>query len=458
MVIGPQDAIDTSVFIDPQTGYYWYFNQAPAIGSANYVYLRGINTSPAGTQSSRVYLYYVESDQVLNPAQWQSSGFTVNGVAQNWVNFSGQAQYQILLTDSAVLWTPPAPATSGVFYYLIVWIDNTSPFEPPAFAKLPAFADMQALATYVQSSQTMVFLNTLYNGAFLRQFPGQTVSQEGTGQQTSPDIIISGNQAIKDVSALTTPASYSSGTLSQTVVLEQRNFVYLRALNTIDGAAKARVYLFWATVGQLSPTSWSPIGFTVAGIPQNWIDLTAESTGQVLISTVPVVWSVAGQGAGQYVLIAYVDNTSDPQPPDFTPFGYIDASAITQFVATHPQLSWLAVNTTTAAQPSLATEYPFKIAHASKSLYIGIQFSKIPTDGVVNVSIPGPDGNDTVVATSMHIPDANATVMWPVSYTAGFASSIAINYWQGATNPPQGANIVGLMTTGTPLTILSGGE
>jgi hypothetical protein len=449
LLIGGADAFDQSVFTDPSTGWHWYFFQAPVIGEPNYLYIRGLNYNQSGAQTARVYLYYAQSDQLLDPTKWQSTGFFVGGVSQNYVDLKATTLWQIVLSTTPFQWTPPQPTTAGASYYLIACVDNSASPAPPVWPTQP-FANLAALGAYIQANPNLVMLNTQYAGAFLRQFSGQTVAHEGTGAQTSPDIVVTGTTPVADVSSLTTQTSYSSGTLQQAVTIGQPNFVYLRALNTTGGATKARVYLFWATSGQLSATSFSSAGFTVAGIPQNWVDLTATSANQVLVSTVPIVWNPQPLPAGQtYVLIAYVDNSASPSEPDFSAFGYLNPAGTTQFIATHPALSWLGLTASSGTQPTASRVVPITTPAAAHSYYVGVQLQGIPTDGRISVCVPGPDGANTVVAESLTIPAPNVLLAWPVNYPASFATSLVFEYWQGAT-PPSGSFSITpkLITTG----------
>ncbi|KYF77254.1 hypothetical protein BE20_39910 [Sorangium cellulosum] len=448
LLIGAADAFDPTVFTDP-TGYDWYFFQAPVIGEPNYLYVRGINNNPAGIQKARIYLYFAQSDQILDPTKWQSTGFTVNGNAQSYQDVSAVAQWQYVATTTPFSWTPPTPSTSGASYYLIAWVDNSASPSPPTWPTTP-FASMDALGAYIQQHGNMVMLDTLYRGGFVRQFPGQTIAAEGTGAQTSPDIIAFGAAAAQDVSALANQSDYDSGKLRQTLVIGQPNFLYLRALNTASGAGAARVYLFWATTGQISPTGFSGAGFTVAGVPQNWVDLTATAGGQVMVSTVPIVWNPPPPPTGQsYVLITYADASASPQPPDFAPFGYINPAGATQLLATHPQMSWLSTTASSPARPTASDVASITTPAAAHSYYVGVQLTNIPTDGELSVSIPGPDGANTVVATSMSIPASGALIAWPVQYPASFQTSVVWSYWQGATAPSGSFGIsVKLLITG----------
>lgn len=56
----------------------------------------------------------------------------------------------------------------------------------------------------------------------------------------------------------------------------------------------------------------------------------------------------------------------------------------------------------------------------------------------------GPDAANTIVKTTMAIPDPNAFVLWSVLYAANFQNSIVVDYWHGPTAPPAGANIRGV--------------
>lgn len=439
IVSGSAPAADPASFIDPDA-YGWYFSQAAVSTVANYLYIRGLNYTSTGTQQSHVYLYYAQSDQILDPTKWQSTGFVLGGVAQNIVPISATSQWQYVETQ-AVVWTPPVLSTLGATYFLITWIDNSNAPTPPVFPSTP-FANLAALTQYIQQNAQMAVLDTVYRGAFLRQFPGQTIGNDGTGAQTSPDIVVNGVTAAVDASVFASAASYNSTTLHQTPGLGARNFVYLRAINTRNGPGTSRVYLYWTTTAAISPPSWQSSYFTFAGQAQNWIDLTATTPSQIMSTTVPLVWNAPPLASGSaYVLIAYVDNTGSGQPPDFTPFGYVNPQMVAAFVAGHPQLSWLLTNGTAVTPATMTMEVPITAGTGINNAYVGLQLHLIPTDGTVSLSIPGPDAADTIVAQSMKIPDPNALIAWPVTYPNGFATSAVISYTAGQTVVPNGANI-----------------
>jgi hypothetical protein len=448
IVTGASPAFDNTLFTDAEA-FQWRFSQAPVFAKANYIYIRGANHSKTGKQQARVYLYYAQSDQVLDPGKWQSSGFTVGGVAQNYTPINALTEYQIVIPENPVMWTPPAPTAAGASYFLISWIDGSDTPTPPKWPSTP-FATLEALAQYLQDHPQMAMLDTAYRGAFLRQFPGQSATQDGTGTQTCPDIIVTGVNAAADASSFATSSSYSATTLSNQAALGARNFVYIRAINTRNGPATARVYLYWATSGAVSPSSWEITDFTVAGNTQNWVDLSATKAGEVMVSTVPMVWEAPTVPASQScVLAAYVDNSGTPSPPDFTDFGYVTLPAVSGFLSQQPQMAWLSIASTAAPAVTISMNVPLPVA-ANGPYYVGVQLQNIPTDGKLSISVPGPDAASTVVMPSVSVPATGAAVVWPVTYPANFGTSAVVTYTAGSTPLPPNHSVTALLLKGAP--------
>lgn len=443
IVTAASPAMDPDMFTDPD-GYHWYFSVSPVNEAPNYLYVRAANYT-IGSQRSRVYLYYAASDQLLDPSKWQASGFTVGGVEQHWVPLSARARREIVITNPPVMWTPPKPAGNAT-YFLISWVDNSDAPTPPNWPTTP-FDSLAALGQYVKDHDQMAVLDTIYRGVFLRQFPKQSVTAPGTGAQTSPDLVVSGATAAKDASAYTAPASYDAATLNAKAALGLRNFIYVRAINTTSGSASARVYLYWTTATSPSPTSWNTTNFSYAGRQQNWVDLTAAKTGDVMVSAVPLVWTAPPTADPAAVLIAYVDNSASPKPPDFSPFGYVTEKAVASFVAGHPQMCWLALTGDTVPIPSMTSEVRLTgSSWTQDSALAGIKFSRIPVDGTVSLSVPGPDAASTIVVTGMRVPDPNALVAWPITWPDHFQTSAVISYTEGAT-PPVNGNIIATLAS-----------
>ena len=432
----------------------WTVHQ-PASAGQNYLYIRGGNSWQYAVNAKVSFFYAVNNpaanpNPLLSPATWKSDAMTVGGKPQNFVSITSNAEGDFMMNTTPVVWQPAAPP-SGATYAIVAWIDNTNGSNPPPFASLPAFASLNSFAEYVQGLRNIVLWDGSYGGLFVRQFPGQTASQAGTGAQTSPDIIMTGTAAAQDASAFTSAGSYNPGTVSNAVSTGVPNFVYIRAANPNNGVQKARVYLYSGDTASPGLGGLSNQGFTVGGVTQNWVDLQAQSQNQVLVSTVPIVWTPPAPATPQskQFLFTYVDPSTNPQPPDFENIGYVNFDAITQFVATQPQLSWVSVNNT-APNPKPAFTYQFPAPVSAAGTYlVGVQLVNMPVDGSLAVSMPGPDAANTVVAQSFHPPTPNAAVLWTTTYPAGFSLSAAVSYFQGATAPPKGATVTFLIIAKT---------
>lgn len=458
LVYGTAAAYSTSHFnssLDDYESRSWYFSQPPTPGQANYVYVRGLSLSATQT-SCIVHLFYCEAATLLKPKSWKSDTFSIkpldggqagqNSFGMNWVSVK-----QLLVSEDTVnkhgftiTWTPPA-ATPAPHYYLIAWIDNSDgKNDPSPISDLPDFADMAALEAYVKAHPNMAMLDTWYNGVFLRQYAGQYQSQPGTGAQTAPDLIVTNTLAAPDPSVYTATLSYQDNTLHQDATLQMRNFIYPRAVNTSAAYRSARVYFYYTTSDQLSPAGWKSDTFTVAGKACNYVDIGA-GTKALMVSQMPVVWRLDALNPGtHYILISYTDDSGNPQPPDFTVFGFVNAEMIKQFVATQPRMSWLEIKgSAPQAKPDMSYEFPLTLK-AGKP-YVGLQFTNIGTAGKVSFSLPGTGKDTTLVRDQMSVPDPNAAVTWPLDIGKDFNTSLVLNYWSsgGGSSP----NIEALLIT-----------
>lgn len=439
VVYAGQPAYDATLL---ERALNWSVHQPPINGGQNNLYVRGINAS-TGSLNARVSFYYAVNNPaaspnpLLDPKTWKSDAMTWNGKAQNHVDLTSNAGGDQMLNQTPVVWQPAAPAAGT--YAVIAWIDNTGGSSPPPFASLPAFSSLGALGEYVQGVRNLVMWDGEYDGLFVRQAAGQTASQPGTGAQTSPDIISAGVAPAQDAGAYATSAAYNSATVANAVATGVPNFIYLRVINPNNRAQRARVYLFLGDNAAPSLSALSNAAFTVAGETRNWVDLSADTQNQVLVSTVPIVWMppAPATASSQQFLLTYVDGSANPQPPDFSTVGYGQLSAVKMFVATQPQLSWMTVkNTPPTPAPTFTTQFSLLIDHAG-TYYVGTKLENMPGDGTLTVDVPGPDAADTIVASSFHPPAPNAAVLWAATYPAGFKTSIVISYWQGATTPKQ---------------------
>ena len=440
-------AFDTSGFTDSDN-FHWDFTQVASINAANAVYVRAVNYTQTGAQVSTVYFYAVQSDAVLDPSKWSSTGFTVNGAAGNASTLTAQALYQIVASDHPVGWQPASPDT-GSSWILIACISDATPPVPPTFPSTP-FAAIADLDAYIDKSNgKLAILDTSYLGTFLRQFPGQLPTQVGTGAQTAIDLIVTGSTAAQDASAFASTASYAGTTLANQVTYGVPNFIYLRGLNSRPTGGSARVYFYFTLASSPSPIGWRIDGFSVAGQTQNWLDLTATAAGEIDVPWLPIVWTPPTPGNGDsLILIAYVNDLDNggPVPPNLTPFGYLTLPTVTKFVAATPRISWLAISgsasQTTATSVQTATASP-----AGGKYYVGMELANLPTDGKLTLSIPGPNAANTVVA-AFAPPAPDAVVVWPVTWPANFTTAVVMTYTQGATTPVGPPNFNAILLPG----------
>jgi hypothetical protein len=425
----------------------WSFHQPPVAGQANNVYVRGVNVSSGGLRVRVSFSYAVNNptaspNPLLDPGTWKTDAMTVGGTAQSYVDLTSVAPADRMTNTVPLVWSPAAPPSGGR-YVLIAWVDNTGGSAPPPFASLPKFTSLASLSEYFQGQGNVATWDTMLPGLFMRQSLGQTPMQPGTAGN-SPDIIVYGPSAAQSANGFTTPMSYNFTTLYQTATSSQRNFIYVRALNPQNGHGSARVYLYYAASTTLAPTGWSTDSFYVAGKPQNWVDLSSDTANEVLVSTVPVAWQATQPPAGsQWMIIACVVVGDDPQPPDFSEIGYGNAATVTKFVATQPQIAWVAVTSNPAdPAPSMWFDAPLAPNAAGTQQWVGVQFITMPADGTFSISIPGPDAANTVLGSGLRIPDGNAAIVWPVTYPPNFQTSAIVNYFQGGASPAKGSNIV----------------
>jgi hypothetical protein len=295
-----------------------------------------------------------------------------------------------------------------------------------------------------------------YIGFFIRDNLGQVPNQQGTCWSSSPDIIFNGTSAQQNPSIYTTAAGYATD-YGATVYLNTPNFVYLRALNANPTVpATGRVWFYFVESDLvLWPTNWR--GFngdcvSVSGDPINYQPITATSNDQICLAGQPVIWTPPNLATGtHYCAVSWIDNVpGDPSINPVSTFGYMSSfDNLVSFVLNHPNMGWR--NTTDVTGLGLTWAQTEKITGPAipGQFNVGVQCSNMPTDGQLGFSIPPPaNGGSGVNFPLAPIPNPSyqGTVKitdWPANAT----SSITVEYKQGNTAPPQGANIVVTLTT-----------
>lgn len=299
-----------------------------------------------------------------------------------------------------------------------------------------------------------------YQGLYLRHYLGQTPDGRSSSQAwtDSPDIILTGTQPAVDPTIFTTRESYAREQ-PNTVDNDQLNYVYLRGLNTTAGRLDARLWLYWAQSNAvLWPQDWKPGGIFVNDPekPQNWIDVTGLDPNAIGVSTPVFHWQANSPVAGaHFCMIAFAENPPLSLPPRSPkPAGSMGSwDQLAAFVQAHPNMAWRNTIDVSGAGPTWTQTAPLDGAEDGGEFQVGLKFKDMPTDGWIAFNVPGYDAGSSVVMPDppdqkYRIPKSNGSILVSLDWRKGFRSSISVSYWQGATPPPQGANItpvVGVM-------------
>ncbi len=291
---------------------------------------------------------------------------------------------------------------------------------------------------------------TPYSGLFIRHQMGDTPSSMGTGWSASPDIILAGTTPAPNPGAYVTPTGYQTD-YGSTVYLDQANFTYVRALNASSGAITGRIWLYYVPSNLcLWTQNWLSAPIVVGDQSVNYTLISAQALNDIVVTNPPfVVTPPPPAGGGHYCVTAIAENPplSDP-PVSPIPAGSMGTFAqLVQFILDHPNMGWR--NTVDVEQnvPTFQQVVPITNADAGGQLSIGIQ-CKGMTSGFYSFSVPGPDADNTIIVSTTQITNPNAQLTVPVTWPAGFNSSITLNYYadpQAKDPPPPGATISGLV-------------
>jgi hypothetical protein len=91
----------------------------------------------------------------------------------------------------------------------------------------------------------------------------------------------------------------------------------------------------------------------------------------------------------------------------------------------------------TQEPPTWQQSFPITGPDTATQVLVGVQCTKIPTDGFVAMSLE--PGNVTIPKSAIHSPDQQLVV--PFDMPANYSGNMVISYWRGATPPPMGASI-----------------
>lgn len=293
-----------------------------------------------------------------------------------------------------------------------------------------------------------------YRGLFLRHYLGEQPDgrRSSLAWTDSPDIIANGTRPAEDPTIFTTRASYDREQ-ANTVQIRQLNYVYVRGLNTTAGKLDARLWLYYASSNAVIwPQDWRQGGIFVNNPdqPQNWVEITDLDPGAIGVSTPVFHWQADAPNAGaHFCMIAFAENPPLSNPPRSPkPVGSMGTwDELAEYVRSHPNMAWRNTIDVSSAGPTWTVTEPIEGARDGGEFNVGVKFKDMPTDGFFAFSVPGYDAGSTLVVPDppdqkLRIPKSGTSIMLTLTWRRGFRSSISVSYWQGATRPPKGANIM----------------
>jgi len=292
-----------------------------------------------------------------------------------------------------------------------------------------------------------------YQGIFMREYVGQTADAARTGWSQSPDIIPWGTGQTTD--DLTTPQSYATDpSQGHTVTMQAWNYVYLRGVNTAPGPQDAKIYLYYVESALLLwPCDWrggpvQPMGtpdpnMMLSGLAQNFVPVHAAAQNQVVVPNPTLLWyppAFTQPNSDHYCMVTWVDNGNNP-PPDFSQSAAWGQQELTDFIVGHPNVTTHNTCDVYAQGPTRSNYTIIKTKDQSLQVYITVTFSNIPADGTFTLNIPGPTPDQNITVARRAVPTDPPTLTYIVTYPPKFQTMVNVQYFQGATPVPAGANI-----------------
>lgn len=296
-----------------------------------------------------------------------------------------------------------------------------------------------------------------YQGLFLRDYVGQTPSSGNTtgAWTTCPDIWASGQAPLPDPNGTLVQGYNSNNPPGNTIYISggsSNNLVYVRGLNTVNGASTSRVWLYYVNGGgdpslMLWPTNWMNAGVSQLNNANTYIEVSSKALNEVDYTYPPFDWNAVPVN-GHYCMIAWVEvpPLSQPAQDPRAGIGYIGTwDQLGAFVQTHPNMGWL--NTSDVPTPAGQTwvqNMPLTGPPKGGLFKAGLQFDKTPLDASFAMSIVGPNtpgGSITVPKTP--VTSSEETYLVPLDWTGydNYNGSMIVTYYAGPSGTPPGANV-----------------
>lgn len=287
-----------------------------------------------------------------------------------------------------------------------------------------------------------------YEGIFIRDYVGETPdSTNGTSWTCSPDIICTGSKVLDDPLSWTNKANYDKGEpniANQTPL--QLNNVYIRGINNSNTARTAVIYLYYVDTSiVLWPQNWKTVDIQYNNAQQNWVKVSVDTLNQIVGTNPPFLWRPPRQGI-HYCLVAWVKNGEDQDtPPELYKIGAVNDMA--NFILTNRNVGWRNTIEVDGTQPTIQDTAAIIGPPDGGILNIGVQCDKLPTDGTISFTVPGPDPENSINFIDRPIISENYAPTLKVQWPANFNSTLTFTYKKGKTDPPDGANIIPLVGT-----------
>lgn len=284
-----------------------------------------------------------------------------------------------------------------------------------------------------------------FSGLFVRHYMGQTPTSGGDGWSGSPDIVLNAATPLSSDQVATLGTTDYDKDFGSKVLMQQHNYVYLRAKNTTGDAAKGRTWFFYTESDLvLWPGRWRADNIQVGGLDTNFQDVSADPDG-VAVTQKPLLWTPPSFGPGHsggdhYCCVLWTEYpvTNPPVSPVAGFPNFKNFNALVAFIVSHPNMGWRNTQDVIENLPTRQWSIPITGPAETGQIMIGVQCTNMPANdgGQISFTVPGLLDPVTV---PIYTPNAAPTtrLIWP----ANTASTMNITYWQGKTVPPKDASI-----------------
>jgi hypothetical protein len=410
----------------------------------NYVYLRALNTAPAGTPPvpTRLWLMYTESDLALWPQNWRSDSISVANEqkARNWQDgkliLSKNSPY--IVTEQAFLWTPTTPK-DGTHYCVISMVEpfpDASPagsLSDPPIAPPPSVGYMgtfEQLAQFVLTNDWFGWRNTIDVSSL-----GQTwqktipVTAPPEGGQVWVGVACTNMPVDGFFSAtMAGPDADNSLSLPKTQINTPNMSVTVPV--TLPAGYKTKMVItYWQ--GKTAPPYQAQIAPA--------LNLT-DSKVRAILDGRP------SKRAPQYFQM--LDNITN-EISGWRRFHVIGSTPLSWDTPPPHAKGTVAVPARVSNVPATVRDagatwqksYPVQGPRDGGRLFAGFQCIDMPSGGSVAIDMDGPDPQNSIALPPTAITSPNESMLVPLDWPPGFQSTMTISYWAGRTPPPPDARL-----------------